>query len=271
MFDVLHDPDDLIVGSPFGIVAGGMESPPDRTLDAREKRSREGLVDHRDAVPAWLVGGRRDSFSAIVRVEPASRLHAQSHGLGIARRGEAIEHDGIRLVGTKRRRAFRPIERSPMAAEGHAGDHAGAFYSRQRRHPIFDALPERESGRGIRVGGFGQRDLETEDALRAEAGIDALHAIVGAEEQPTADEQQRGERELPPDQAAATSDGRPVGSSARWTRCAWTTGGRRGPHEAPGSSRTTGPWQPRPARQTPSRGRRRQSWPSPEPDPAPAR
>ena len=106
-----------------------------------------------------------------------------------------------------------------MAAERRTTHEADGFDAGKRREARRQPIPERidplAANRVVvaAVARVRQRDHESEDVIGPEAGIDLLHALVGAEEEAARDEQHRSHRKLRGDEprqrpAAARPGGR---------------------------------------------------------------
>ena len=91
-------------------------------------------------------------------------------------------------------------KRPPVASKRCAGDQALALDAGQVAQPGFEPIPERAPRGIVRIGALGQHEREGQHVIGAEPGIDVPHAIVGTQQQATADQEQRGDRALGADQ-----------------------------------------------------------------------
>ena len=210
--------------------SGGRVSPGDLRRDAfaerifaGEERAGERFVDDRHAG-----GGVRVSR---VEVPPALQRNAQRaekarrDGAGVAQRPvggrsrpAGDEHGRLPVVGTHRQR----INRADRPYPGQCGDAL-------QRGPVEVAIARRLP----RIPGFGQCQPDCENALRIEARRHVLELPERADEQPGADEQNKGERQFCDHQRAAQTP--PARAAARAAPSTFAkTRGWISPRHAPG-------------------------------------
>ena len=201
MAGVLHDPDD---GHPVPRrrVAAKGEASPNGIIDCRPESFGEEVVDHRRPRPVGC---------SLVRSEEAAVEQLDAHRREVIRAGNACENHRIFGVRARRRRAFRLIERAPVARKRRAGHARNPSDARDER---FIKTPFVAAVLVLRVR---HREPEAGHAIRPEAGIDVAKIGVGTDEQAAAPQEHRGEGDLEDDERVQHAS---LGERARGARAA---------------------------------------------------